>query len=87
MMNPVVVPMALAGLGFYLFAVRGKPFRALGPAFLVVVGIPFMWSIADGIAFGFIAYPALKLLMGRPRESSLLAYALGLLFLLRYALI
>jgi hypothetical protein len=37
MMNPVVVPLALAGLGFYLFAVSGKPFRALGPAFLVVV--------------------------------------------------
>jgi AGZA family xanthine/uracil permease-like MFS transporter len=57
------------------------------PAFLVVVGIPFMWSIADGIAFGFISYPLLKLLAGRPREASPLAYALGLLFLLRYALL
>jgi AGZA family xanthine/uracil permease-like MFS transporter len=56
------------------------------PAFLVIVGIPFTWSIADGIAWGFMAYPALKLLSGRPREASLLAYALGLLFLLRYAL-
>lgn len=57
------------------------------PAFLVVVGIPFTWSIADGIAFGFIAFPALKLLSGRPREASALAYALGVLFVLRYALI
>jgi AGZA family xanthine/uracil permease-like MFS transporter len=57
------------------------------PAFLVVVGIPFMWSIADGIAFGFIAFPALKLLSGRPREASPLVYLLGLLFLLRYLLI
>jgi AGZA family xanthine/uracil permease-like MFS transporter len=57
------------------------------PAFLVVVGIPFMWSIADGIAFGFISYPLLKLLAGRPREASPLAYTLGLLFLLRYALL
>jgi AGZA family xanthine/uracil permease-like MFS transporter len=56
------------------------------PAFLVVVGIPFSWSIADGIAWGFMAYPALKLLAGRPREASPLAYTLGLLFLLRYAL-
>jgi AGZA family xanthine/uracil permease-like MFS transporter len=54
------------------------------PAFLVMVGIPFTWSIADGIALGFIAYPTLKLLSGRPREASLLTYALGLLFLLRY---
>ena len=57
------------------------------PAFLVLAGIPFTWSIADGIAFGFIAYPALKLLSGRPREASWLVYALGVLFVLRYALI
>jgi AGZA family xanthine/uracil permease-like MFS transporter len=54
------------------------------PAFLVVVGIPFCWSIADGIAFGFISYPLLKLLTGRSREASPLVYALGVLFVLRY---
>jgi AGZA family xanthine/uracil permease-like MFS transporter len=54
------------------------------PAFLVMVGIPFAWSIADGIAFGFISYPALKLLAGRARDASKLVYALGLLFVLRY---
>jgi AGZA family xanthine/uracil permease-like MFS transporter len=54
------------------------------PAFLVMVGIPFAWSIADGIAFGFISYPALKLLTGRWRDTSKLVYALGLLFVLRY---
>ena len=57
------------------------------PAFLVIVGIPFGWSIADGIAFGFIAYPVLKLLSGRAREASWLVYALGVLFILRYALL
>ncbi|MDH3197384.1 MAG: NCS2 family permease [Candidatus Krumholzibacteria bacterium] len=57
------------------------------PAFLVMIGIPFTWSIADGIAFGFIAYPALKLLTGRARECSALVYALGLLFVARYALL
>ena len=57
------------------------------PAFLVMVGIPFTWSIADGIAFGFIARPLLKLLAGRGREASPVAYALGVLFVLRYALL
>jgi len=57
------------------------------PAFLVIVSIPFSWSIADGIAFGFISYPALKLLSGRPREASGLVYALGLLFVARYLLL
>jgi len=57
------------------------------PAFLVIVSIPFSWSIADGIAFGFISYPALKLLSGRPREASGLVYALGILFVARYLLL
>ncbi|MCP3980695.1 MAG: NCS2 family permease [bacterium] len=57
------------------------------PAFLVMIGIPFAWSIADGIAFGFIAHPLLKLLSGRAREASALAYVLGLMFVLRYVLL
>ncbi len=62
------------------------PSEAL-PAFLVLCGIPFTWSIADGIAFGFMAYPLLKLLSGRRREASTLVYVLGALFVLRYALL
>jgi AGZA family xanthine/uracil permease-like MFS transporter len=54
------------------------------PAFLVFVGIPFCNSIADGIAFGFISYPAMKLFTGRGREVTFLVYLLGLLFLARY---
>ncbi|MFH1071559.1 MAG: NCS2 family permease [Candidatus Glassbacteria bacterium] len=54
------------------------------PAVLVVVGMPLSYSIADGLAFGFIAYPILHLATGRGREVSGLIYALGLIFLLRY---
>ena len=54
------------------------------PAFMVIVGIPFCNSIADGIAFGFVIYPVFKLLTGRAREASPLVYALGILFLARY---
>jgi AGZA family xanthine/uracil permease-like MFS transporter len=56
------------------------------PAFLVMVGIPFAWSIADGIAFGFIAYPVVKFLSGRGRDVSAMVYFLGLLFAARYLL-
>lgn len=54
------------------------------PAFLVVVMMPFTWSIADGIAAGFIAYPVLKLASGRGKEVSWLVRILGILFLARY---
>jgi AGZA family xanthine/uracil permease-like MFS transporter len=46
--------------------------------------MPFSWSIADGIAAGFIAYPLLKIASGRAAEASWLVRILGLLFLARY---
>jgi AGZA family xanthine/uracil permease-like MFS transporter len=64
--------------------IEWSDFTEAFPAFLVMIGIPFAWSIADGIAFGFIAYPLLKLLAGRRREASALVYILGALFAARY---
>jgi len=57
------------------------------PAFFVMIGIPFAWSIADGMAFGFIARPVLKLAAGRGGEVAPIGYALAVLFVLRYALL
>jgi AGZA family xanthine/uracil permease-like MFS transporter len=38
------------------------------PAAITALVIPFTYSIAEGIAFGFITYAALKLTTGRARE-------------------
>jgi AGZA family xanthine/uracil permease-like MFS transporter len=38
------------------------------PSFLILVGIPLSFSIADGLALGFIAYPIIKLLAGQGRD-------------------
>jgi AGZA family xanthine/uracil permease-like MFS transporter len=38
------------------------------PAFLILIGIPMTFSIADGLALGFIAYPIVKLLAGQGRD-------------------
>ncbi len=56
------------------------------PAFLVIIGIPLSYSIADGIAWSFIAYPLIKLFSGRGREVSWITYLVGGLFLFRYLL-
>jgi len=61
------------------------PTEAL-PAFLVIAGIPFTWSIGDGMALGFVAYPLLKLVSGRWREAPVLVYLVGAVFVARYAL-
>ena len=49
------------------------------PAFLTIVGIPLFYSIADGLALGFVSYPLVKLLSGRGREVKPLTYAIALL--------
>ncbi|NKB90013.1 MAG: hypothetical protein GKS06_17515 [Acidobacteria bacterium] len=41
------------------------------PAFLVVIGIPLTFSIADGVALGLVAYPILKIAAGRSGEAGL----------------
>ncbi|MDQ3009636.1 MAG: NCS2 family permease [Acidobacteriota bacterium] len=54
------------------------------PAFLTILAMPLTFSIANGLALGFIFYPLLKVLTGRWREASPLAYVLAALFVLRY---
>jgi AGZA family xanthine/uracil permease-like MFS transporter len=54
------------------------------PAFLTMLAMPLTFSIANGLALGFIFYPLLKALAGRWREASPLVYLLAVLFVLRY---
>ncbi|MFN7946269.1 MAG: NCS2 family permease [Blastocatellia bacterium] len=54
------------------------------PALLTMLAMPLTFSIANGLALGFIFYPLLKLLTGRGREASPLVYLLAALFVLRY---
>jgi AGZA family xanthine/uracil permease-like MFS transporter len=54
------------------------------PAFVTMLGMPLTFSIANGLALGFISYPVIKLLAGRGREVSPLVYVLAALFVVRY---
>lgn len=51
------------------------------PAFLVIIIMPLTNSIANGIAFGFIVYPILKIARGKFREVHPLVYLFAILFL------
>ncbi len=55
------------------------------PAFLTVVGIPFTFSIANGLALGFTAWTLIRILSGRFREVHWMVYALTALFIARFA--
>jgi len=54
------------------------------PAVVACLAIPLTFSISNGLALGFILYPAIKLLTGRWREASWLVYVLGILFILKF---
>ena len=57
------------------------------PAFLIMAGIPLTFSIADGLALGFISYPIVKLLGGKGRQVSWLMYGLGFVLLVYFVLV
>jgi AGZA family xanthine/uracil permease-like MFS transporter len=57
------------------------------PAFLILVGIPLTFSIADGIAFGLIAYSVAKVATGRWRECPTLTYIFAALFVVQFLVI
>jgi AGZA family xanthine/uracil permease-like MFS transporter len=56
------------------------------PAALCALAMPFTYSIANGLAFGFIAYAVLKAGTGRWREVHPAVWLVAGLFVLRYAL-
>lgn len=57
------------------------------PAAITIISMPLTFSIADGIAFGFITYAGMKLLTGRWSQLPIAVNVLALLFVLRFALL
>jgi AGZA family xanthine/uracil permease-like MFS transporter len=57
------------------------------PAFLTMVGIPLAYSIADGLALGFVSYPVLKLLSGRGRQIGAMSYVMAGLLVIYFVFV
>ncbi|HLR78869.1 MAG TPA: NCS2 family permease, partial [Burkholderiaceae bacterium] len=55
------------------------------PAALTVIMMPFTYSIANGLAFGFISYVVLKILTGRLRDVHPATLLVAILFVIKYA--
>lgn len=54
------------------------------PALLIIVLIPLTYSIADGMAIGFILYPLLKLLVGKSKDIHPALYMIAILFICNF---
>jgi AGZA family xanthine/uracil permease-like MFS transporter len=55
------------------------------PAVITALAMPFTFSIAEGIAFGFISYALIKLATGRYRDIHPAVGILAVLFVIKYA--
>ncbi|MFO1140881.1 MAG: NCS2 family permease [Amaricoccus sp.] len=55
------------------------------PSALTALMMPFTYSIANGLAFGFISYAIIKLATGRVREVHPATWLVAALFLIRFA--
>lgn len=56
------------------------------PAVLTAITMPFTYSIANGLAVGFVSYAVLKLLTGRWREVHVATWIVAALFVIRFVL-
>ena len=54
------------------------------PAFLTLVAIPLTFSIADGLALGFISYPIIKRLSNKGDDVHPLVDVLAVVFIAKY---
>jgi AGZA family xanthine/uracil permease-like MFS transporter len=54
------------------------------PAAVTALAMPFTYSIANGLAFGFITYAVLKLFTGRAREVHAMVWVIAAVFLFKF---
>lgn len=67
-----------------LVSVDWRDLTEAAPVVVTCLLMPLTYSIAEGIALGFISYAAIKLLSGKGREVSVSVWALAALFAIKY---
>ncbi len=87
---PVTAP-ALIIVGVLMVSTLGeidwKKFEVAVPAFLTIIAMPLTYSIATGIAIGFIFYPITMVMKGRAKEIHPIMYGLFVIFILYFVFI
>lgn len=61
-----------------------EKFEIAVPAFLVIISMPLTYSIATGIAIGFVFYPITMIMKGKIKEIHPVMYGMFVIFLLYF---
>ena len=91
-LSEMVPPYATAGVLIYVAIIMLSDVERLDwsdsteilPALIIIIMIPLTFSIANGIALGFITYTLIKLTSNRHKEISPSAWFLTLIFLAKF---
>ncbi|CAM3257704.1 NCS2 family permease [Filibacter tadaridae] len=67
--------------------IEWNKFEIAVPAFFTIIAMPLTYSIATGIAIGFIFYPITMIVSGRRKEVHPIMYGLWVIFLLYFIFI
>ncbi|CAM4394747.1 NCS2 family permease [Bacillus manliponensis] len=86
--TPAVTAPALIIVGILMVSALGeidwKKFEFAVPAFFTIISMPLTYSIATGIAIGFIFYPITMVVSGHRKEIHPVMYVMGVLFVLYF---
>lgn len=86
--TPAVTAPALIIVGILMVSSLGKidwnRFEIAVPAFLTIIAMPLSYSIATGIAIGFIFYPITMAMKGKAKEIHPIMYGLFVVFVLYF---
>ena len=88
----MVPPYATAGVLIYVAILMLSDVERLNwsdsseiiPSLIIIIMIPLTFSIANGIALGFITYTVIKLASNKHKEISSSAWFLTLIFLAKF---
>lgn len=64
--------------------IEWQDFEIAVPAFFTIIAMPLTYSIATGIAIGFVFYPVTMILKGRMKEIHPIMYGLFVIFILYF---
>lgn len=82
---PVLILVGVLMMGEVVH-IKFDDFTEAFPAFMTIVMMPLTFSIAQGLAFGFMSYTIIKLVTGRHKENNPVLYVLTILFIIHFIL-
>ena len=80
---PVLILVGVLMMG-EVVKIKFDDFTDAFPAFMTIVMMPLTFSIAQGLAFGFMSYTIIKLVTGRYKENNPVLYVLTILFIIHF---